>query len=66
REIVNVVVLSLQGLERQLLSHLRGALRTGISIEELREILTLAGKQSGGKGIAAKYTPFVVSLRKNS
>ncbi len=39
REIVNVTVLTIQGLNRQLYSHLRGALRVGVSPEVLRTLL---------------------------
>jgi alkylhydroperoxidase/carboxymuconolactone decarboxylase family protein YurZ len=39
RELVNVTVLTIQGLNRQLYSHLRGALRVGVSPEVLRTLL---------------------------
>jgi 4-carboxymuconolactone decarboxylase len=41
REIVNVVVLSIQKLDRQLYSHLRGALRVGVQPRALKECITL-------------------------
>ncbi len=40
RELVNVTVLTIQGLERQLYSHIRGALRVGVNGEELRSLFT--------------------------
>lgn len=43
REIINVVVLFLQGYEKQLYSHLRGALRSGISLPVLVDALQYAG-----------------------
>lgn len=46
RELINVAVLSLQGLERQLYSHLRGALRTGVSPAQLDECLRLVSRVS--------------------
>jgi len=39
REIVNVVVLSIQRLDQQLYSHLRGALRIGVSGKTLRSAI---------------------------
>ncbi|MGB2867371.1 MAG: carboxymuconolactone decarboxylase family protein [Bacteroidota bacterium] len=47
RELVNVVVLALQGFEKQLYSHLRGALRTGMSPDTLRKSLRLASSSTG-------------------
>lgn len=40
REIVNVTVLTIQGLDRQLYSHIRGALRVGVNGGELRSLFT--------------------------
>lgn len=39
REIVNVVVLSIQGLDQQLYSHLRGALRVGVEAKTLCDVI---------------------------
>ncbi len=47
REIVNVVVLSMQGLDRQLYSHLRGALRVGVSPAKLRDAIAVASHACG-------------------
>lgn len=66
RELINVVVLAVQGLDRQLQSHVRGALRAGISRNALREAFSMTGSIVGRPKIAAKYRPLVVSLRKNS
>jgi alkylhydroperoxidase/carboxymuconolactone decarboxylase family protein YurZ len=41
RELVNITVLVIQGFDRQLYSHLRGALRVGISGSRLRRVLQL-------------------------
>lgn len=46
RELINVTVLALQGLDRQLYSHLRGALRLGYSVGVLRKTLALVGRVS--------------------
>jgi alkylhydroperoxidase/carboxymuconolactone decarboxylase family protein YurZ len=43
REIINVVVLFLQGYEKQLYSHLRGALRSGLPLPVLVDALQYAG-----------------------
>ena len=42
RELINVVVLFIQSYERQLFSHLRGALKNGVSPDALRTVLQLA------------------------
>jgi len=47
REIVNVVVLSIQGLYGQLYSHLRGALREGVSSKTLRDTINSAARIAG-------------------
>ena len=44
REIVNVVVLSIQKLDRQLYSHLRGALRVGVPPRGLRQAINLGSR----------------------
>ncbi len=44
REIINVVVLSIQHLQQQLFSHIRGALRLRVSPELLRTVIFLAAK----------------------
>ena len=41
REIINITVLAIQKLDKQLFSHLRGAMRAGIKRNELRELLFL-------------------------
>ncbi|MGH2567455.1 MAG: carboxymuconolactone decarboxylase family protein [Bacteroidota bacterium] len=41
RELVNVTVLTIQRLDRQLYSHLRGSLRVGVRPEALRSLFTL-------------------------
>ena len=47
REIVNVVVLSIQKLDRQLFSHLRGALRAGVRPATLRSAIILGSRKAG-------------------
>jgi 4-carboxymuconolactone decarboxylase len=44
RELVNVVVLFIEGYHRQLYSHLRGAMRVGVSPGMLKDVLRLAAK----------------------
>ncbi len=46
RELMNVTVLALQGLDRQLYSHLRGSVRLGIHIAAMREALSLVQRVS--------------------
>jgi len=43
REVVNVVVLFIDGYKRQLYSHLRGALRVGVKPRVLKSVLALVG-----------------------
>ena len=45
RELVNITVLTIQGLERQLYSHVRGALRVGVPAGVLRSLLLLLGRR---------------------
>ncbi len=47
REIVNVVVLSIQNLNRQLYSHLRGAMRVGVTRVALHDAILLASRATG-------------------
>ncbi len=47
RELVNVVVLSIQRLDRQLFSHLRGALRVGVQPRTLRDAIHLTARIAG-------------------
>ena len=42
RELANVVVLYAHGFDRQLYSHLRGALRVGVSKRTLKSVILLA------------------------
>jgi alkylhydroperoxidase/carboxymuconolactone decarboxylase family protein YurZ len=42
REVINVVILFLDGFEPQLYSHLRGALRVGVKPRTLHSVLLLA------------------------
>jgi 4-carboxymuconolactone decarboxylase len=44
RELVNVIVLFIEGYHRQLYSHLRGSLRSGVSPAVLKSVLRSAGK----------------------
>jgi len=46
REIVNVVILFIQGYRKQLYSHLRGALRSGVQRVELANVLRYTGSLS--------------------
>lgn len=46
REILNVVVLFIQGYRKQLYSHLRGALKTGVTRSILVDVLKYAGSLS--------------------
>ncbi len=47
RELANAVALAVQGLDRQLYSHIRGSLRAGIHPEALKEVMQLIEKTSG-------------------
>lgn len=49
RELLEVVVLAVQGFPRQLHSHLRGALNLGATHEEVELILRVAGAFSAGE-----------------
>jgi alkylhydroperoxidase/carboxymuconolactone decarboxylase family protein YurZ len=53
RELVNLVVLTVQGLEKQLYSHLRGALRMGVSPTSLRSLLRSLPTEDRAKVAAA-------------
>ena len=44
RELATVVVLFIEGYQRQLYSHIRGALRTGVSPATLKAVLRCAGR----------------------
>jgi 4-carboxymuconolactone decarboxylase len=44
REVINVVVLFIEGYKRQLYSHLRGALRVGVKPRTLKSLLALVGQ----------------------
>lgn len=46
RELINLTVLSLQGFERQVYSHVRGALRAGVSVESLTTAMTRIEKET--------------------
>ncbi|HEY5614592.1 MAG TPA: carboxymuconolactone decarboxylase family protein [Bacteroidota bacterium] len=45
RELVNVTVLTIQGLNRQLHSHVRGALRVGVTPASLRDVLRFLARR---------------------
>jgi len=45
RELVNITVLCVQGLERQLFSHVRGALRIGVSSSLLQKLFHLMERE---------------------
>jgi len=47
RELITVTVLSLQHLDRQLYSHLRGLLRLGLRPAEVRTVFTVIERSSG-------------------
>lgn len=47
RELVNVVVLGVQGLDRQLYSHIRGAIRAGVRQNDLSELLRRVERTAG-------------------
>jgi 4-carboxymuconolactone decarboxylase len=47
REILNIVVLANQGLEKQLFSHLRGALRVGLKRRQIEVALTKTERLCG-------------------
>lgn len=67
RELVTVAVLSLQGLERQLYSHMRGALRLGVREETLQRALRLVERVTGRRQRGARaILSQVVSQRKMS
>jgi len=53
REIVNVAILFIDGFERQLYSHVRGALRVGVSPRTLKSVLVLASRISGKNALSA-------------
>lgn len=44
RGLVNVVVLFIQGFERQLFSHLRGALMVGVKPRTLKAVLVMTAR----------------------
>jgi len=44
RELINVVILFIDGFEPQLYSHLRGAIRVGVKPSALRSVLVLAAR----------------------
>jgi|SRR3972149_4257106 len=65
RELINVTVLALQGLDRQLYSHLRGSLRLGFHVATMREALVLVQRVSKRKMRTARsLLRVVVSQRK--
>lgn len=65
RELINVAVLAIQGLDRQLYSHLRGCLRIGIKPDAIREALSLAQRMSKRRmRTAERLLQSVVSQRK--
>lgn len=47
RELVNVAVLTIQGLQQQLYSHLRGALRLGVGSGTIQKTIRLASRTAG-------------------
>ena len=57
REILNISVLATQGLEKQLFSHLRGALRLGLQPIQVRAVLREAERVSG-KDLRASFALF--------
>ena len=65
RELINVTVLALQGLDRQLYSHLRGSVRVGLSAETIGEGLLLVQRITGRSTRTARaLLRVVVSQRK--
>ncbi len=56
RELVNVVVLALGGYQRQLFSHLRGALRAGVPPQTVRVVLAGIGR------VVGKSAPHAMSM----
>lgn len=56
RELVNVVVLFIQGFERQLFSHLRGALRVGVKPRTLKAVLVMAANAASKNAQEAMKT----------
>jgi alkylhydroperoxidase/carboxymuconolactone decarboxylase family protein YurZ len=65
RELINVTVLALQGLDRQLYSHLRGCLRVGVEVTVIREALSLVQRTSKRSMQTARtLLRLVVSQRK--
>ena len=57
RELLNIVVLAYQGLERQLYSHLRGALRVGVPPGVIVAALKLSSRRTG-KSVSASIQMF--------
>jgi alkylhydroperoxidase/carboxymuconolactone decarboxylase family protein YurZ len=47
REVVNVAVLTVQGLDQQLYSHIRGALRLGVSVRSVKRVVAFAARSAG-------------------
>ncbi len=65
RELINVTVLALQGLDRQLYSHLRGCIRVGIGQNAMKHVLSLIQKYSNRNMEAARtLLRMVVSQKK--
>jgi len=65
RELINLTVLSLQGFGPQLYSHLRGGLRSGLSVSTLKSAITLIERKSNRRmKHARKILHSVVSQRK--
>lgn len=65
REIINITVLTIQGLNRQLFSHIRGAAKAGVSDESLKRILSVVRRLTGKEFLyAEKIMDAVVSQRK--
>lgn len=65
REIINITVLTIQGLDRQLFSHIRGAAKVGVSDQSLKKILLLVRGLAGRRFLhAGKIIDAVVSQRK--
>ena len=65
RELINVTVLAIQGLDRQLHSHVRGCLRVGVEVTMIRETLSLVQRISKRNMQTARtLLRLVVSQRK--
>jgi 4-carboxymuconolactone decarboxylase len=47
RDLINVTVLALQRLDRQLYSHLRGSIRTGLHVDAIEDALLMIQRKSG-------------------